>query len=133
MKYAHIILLLVMLILLIKLYNSIKKTTTRKTNDSVTEVITDESKDDTRKIVLYFASWCGHCSNFKPTWNEFKNVAKEKFPNLIVEDIQCDSKTEDNKEKCKNIEGYPTVLLDDTLEYTGDRTIDSLISFVMKN
>lgn len=110
-----------------------KKTTISKTSDSFIETTTGKSKDTARKIVLYFASWCGHCSNFKPTWNEFKNVAKEKFPNLIVEAIQCDSKTEDNNEKCKNINGFPTVLLDNTLEYTGNRTTDSLISFVMEN
>lgn len=131
-KYIHLIVILILCILLAKLYlstDSYKKPNNKLL--SINNNIDKEEQKPKRKIVLYFASWCGHCNNFKPVWNEFKNIAMEKFPNLVVKDIQCDS--EDNKYLCSNIEGYPTVLLDDTIEYDGNRTVDSLVSFIMKN
>jgi thiol-disulfide isomerase/thioredoxin len=87
------------------------------------------------KIINCNVSWCGHCKKFKPTWNEFKKRMASNGSNIEVVDLQCDL-NEENEQKCKELEvaGYPTVLFmnsnGERKEYSGDRTIESLVNFV---
>nr|QBK88350.1 MAG: thioredoxin [Mimivirus LCMiAC01] len=87
------------------------------------------------KLVLYHASWCGHCKNFMPEWKKFKKFAQLHMKYIDVVDIQCDDKANEQICKEKRITGYPTVLL-----YTKDgkqkpfpyseRTMENLRKFI---
>lgn len=87
-----------------------------------------ENMTDEPYMILYFASWCSHCQHFKPTWEEFVNK------NIIhTETIQCD--LDENKEYCKNVPGYPYVVLvkdGEQIHYSGPRTVDELKNFANK-
>ena len=88
-----------------------------------------ENMDNDTYMILYYASWCSHCQHFKPTWEEF---VKENV--ISTETIQCD--LDENKEYCKNVPGYPYVVLvknGEQIHYTGPRTVDELKNFVKQH
>jgi len=90
----------------------------------------NNTNNTNKKIILYHANWCGHCKNFLPTWQQFV----KEHPEINAEDIECSN--EENKNKCANIEGFPTVILfkdDQQIQYNGERTIDALYNFVQNN
>ena len=43
-------------------------------------------KNGNKTIVLFYASWCPYCTNFKPTFESFKIDNANKFGALIDED-----------------------------------------------
>jgi len=77
------------------------------------------------KVYFFYASWCGHCQQFKPEWNKFKNMVKSD--NIIIQEINdCE-----NKELCTSygIEGFPTIIIEKNgkpNKYTGNRTAKDL-------
>ena len=70
-------------------------------------------------VLLIFAEWCGHCQNFKPTWNSLKsnNENNENVQFIEVEDVNMDKELDTiNSMLFKNSEtkidrnrGYPTL------------------------
>lgn len=63
-------------------------------------------------LVNYWADWCGYSKKFQKAWNDFKESAKDKFPNLQVTDLNV-GKNEDlnNIAKKADVHGYPTVVM----------------------
>ncbi|XP_017652799.1 sulfhydryl oxidase 1 isoform X2 [Nannospalax galili] len=59
--------------------------------------------------VEFFASWCGHCIAFAPTWKALANDVKEWSPALNLAALDCADET--NSAVCRdfNIPGFPTV------------------------
>lgn len=79
-----------------------------------------------KKVTLFYADWCGHCVQFKPTWNELKKVFDKS--NIKYEEYE-DSKDEDIIAE-NNIGGYPTIMIENEngkYEYSGGRDADSLL------
>ena len=37
-----------------------------------------------KKVILYYADWCGHCTHFKPVWKALKNVFMNLKSSRIV-------------------------------------------------
>ena len=77
-------------------------------------------------LILYWATWCGHCTKIKPDWENAKKNIKIKYPDLNINEIECD-----NPDKCftlKNdkkemIQGVPTIILRNNttdIEYVRD-------------
>ena len=92
-------------------------------------LITIRSNKTKGTIILYYATWCGYCKKFMPVFDEFEEIAKTKFPDLVVQKIMCDKKNP----VCSNINGFPTVVLvknDKISVFKKDRTVDELIKFV---
>ncbi|XP_055964125.1 sulfhydryl oxidase 1 isoform X2 [Sorex fumeus] len=59
--------------------------------------------------VEFFASWCGHCIAFAPTWKALANDVKGWRPALNLAALDCADET--NSDVCRsfNIPGFPTV------------------------
>jgi len=69
---------------------------------------------DTSKptIVNYWADWCGFSKKFMPSWMEFKEMAKTKYPGLQTADLNVSKDNELNKLANQvGVEGYPTLVL----------------------
>ena len=86
-------------------------------------------------IILFYAPWCGHCTQFKPVYAEFA----KKFVSFRVAALDCDKYKDHidsvNKEGLISIQGYPTVHFYKKgvpeKEYTQGRTVDKLTAFGM--
>jgi thiol-disulfide isomerase/thioredoxin len=78
-----------------------------------------------KKMILFYSDSCGHCKTFKPEWQRIKDsgLATTSEINCEKDSASCNS---------YNIQGYPTILVESgfsTTEYSGPRTMDSLIKF----
>ncbi|NXI42895.1 QSOX1 oxidase, partial [Galbula dea] len=59
--------------------------------------------------VEFFASWCGHCVHFAPTWKALAHDIREWRPAVMLAAIDCAD--EDNQQVCSDfgITGFPTL------------------------
>ncbi|NXW00245.1 QSOX1 oxidase, partial [Fregetta grallaria] len=59
--------------------------------------------------VEFFASWCGHCVHFAPTWRALAHDLREWRPAVMLAAIDCAD--EANQQVCANfgITGFPTL------------------------
>tara|TARA_Y100000589_G_scaffold327871_1_gene370667 strand:- start:297 stop:647 length:351 start_codon:yes stop_codon:yes gene_type:complete len=84
------------------------------------------------KVTLYHANWCGHCKNFKPTWDGLKSFFQENNIEFAeYEDTANPKEIEDAK-----VEGFPTIRItkdNNEYDYFGERTADAIISEVLPN
>lgn len=60
-------------------------------------------------VVEFFASWCGHCIAFAPTWRELANDVQDWRPALNLAVLDCAD--EANTAVCRDFDilGFPTV------------------------
>jgi protein disulfide-isomerase len=82
-------------------------------------------------MYLFKADWCGHCKNFKETWNVLSNKFKNKV-NFII----YDSKINEKEVKEWRVNGYPSIIFrkgTQAIEYNNNRDIDTLINFIDDN
>lgn len=78
-------------------------------------------------VTLYYATWCGHCQDFKAEWDKLKN-SKTDATFEEYEDGQDKAKME-----ADNIRGYPTIKITKggkCVEYNGNRTAKDIIYFL---
>ncbi len=80
------------------------------------------------KIYNFNTEWCGYSKQFQPIWNTFYNSIKIN-DNIEAFDVKCDNNK--NKDLCikYNIEGFPTIIIDNNsnvTKYTGPRTLEGL-------
>jgi thioredoxin-like negative regulator of GroEL len=84
-----------------------------------------------KTMILFKADWCGHCNEFKKTWEELQTQLNGKVK-FVTYDSEADTKVM-NKYK---VSGFPTLMLqkdDQMIKYKGMRNIDSLVKFINKN
>ncbi len=84
--------------------------------------------DNKITIMLFKADWCGHCKNFKPTWDKVSEIYNKKY-NFIVYDAD---KQREKFEEYK-VEAFPTILVKNgaqTIPYDGDRSFDDINNFL---
>ncbi|XP_054443672.1 sulfhydryl oxidase 1 [Pteronotus mesoamericanus] len=76
--------------------------------------------------VEFFASWCGHCIAFAPTWKALANDVKDWRPALSLAALDCADET--NSAVCRdfNIPGFPTVRFFKAFSKSGPGTILSV-------
>jgi thiol-disulfide isomerase/thioredoxin len=85
-------------------------------------------------ITYYYLPTCGWCTKFTPTWDKFAEEAKAKGLNVRVNKVNGNEASEEvNK---YNINGFPHVQLvkgDKVVPFNGERTVESLMTFVKAN
>jgi thiol-disulfide isomerase/thioredoxin len=81
------------------------------------------------RVELYYANWCGHCKNFKPTWEKFKNAVSDKIKCKQYEESEYGDLM-----RRKGIHGFPTIRIivgNNVEEYNGKRDYDTFYNYVM--
>ena len=92
-----------------------------------------------KKLVLFYADWCGHCKDFKPVWDEVANTSNTgSEKKLISVNVGGDSTEESKLKRDYNVEGFPTIILIDKTNnskevYEGGRDKNSLQTYVNEN
>jgi protein disulfide-isomerase-like protein len=125
-KMPKLLFLLALLLIVYLIYvNYLKEGFETKPDDL------EEQIKDGKKVVLFYADWCGHCKDLKPTWDEVaKKINKEEKRMLKV---NCGgSKAEDKEITSKyDIDGYPTIIIFENGEpkhYKGGRSEEDLLA-----
>ncbi|KAI9006372.1 thioredoxin-like protein [Hyaloraphidium curvatum] len=80
-------------------------------------------------FVKFYAPWCQHCQKLMPTWDKLGQNPDVKGK-VRIGKVDCTS----SKELCKRFEvkGYPSLKLvhgNDTIDYRGPRSAESLVAF----
>lgn len=93
-----------------------------------TDIESEINKGNDKKLVLFYADWCGHCKKLKPTWDETAEEVNKNGNKMLK--VNCGKKSEEEEEIMKkyNIEGYPTILVfknGKPTDYEGDRTSEA--------
>ncbi len=90
---------------------------------------------DTPTIILYHASWCGHCQAFQPTWAAVKaQLSKETGISVVeVEHTHMNHLPA----SIAQVTGFPTIMIlrsgKPVSEYAGDRSLADVVSFAKKH
>ena len=85
-------------------------------------------------IILYYADWCGHCQNLKPTWNEYveRNVNNKA---LNIAEIPDTSFGKLASQPMTN--GFPSIKMFNNQKevdiFSGDRSVPKFERFSNKN
>ncbi|XP_073427455.1 sulfhydryl oxidase 1 [Dendrobates tinctorius] len=60
-------------------------------------------------VAQFFASWCGHCQNFRPDWMILAHDVKDWRPAVYLSVLDCGK--ESNSPMCREfgVQGFPTV------------------------
>ncbi len=123
--------LVLLLIILAALYFLYKTFLTEHEGFEVESDDLDDQIKDGKKLVLFYADWCGHCNKIKPIWEEAANhVNKNKNNENKMIKVNCGEGSNKDQEIMKKykIDGYPTIIkfINGTPQvYNGDRDADS--------
>jgi len=90
-------------------------------------------------VALFYADWCGHCKHFKPEFDKVSdeiNGEKCSKSNKKLRIVKVDCSNDSSVSNKYNVQGFPTVKIlgtsDGETEYTGERTYDSLKSYLLE-
>jgi thiol-disulfide isomerase/thioredoxin len=128
--------LLVLLGALYYVYKTyLKEGMSNKDDAETTPATFDKDIASGKKLVLFYAGWCGHCKDLKPTWDEISNklnTGDKSTWKLWKVNVGGNDSPNDATEEQKAlgskypIKGYPTILIfqDGKMvnEYEGPRT-----------
>lgn len=85
-----------------------------------------------KKVTLYYANWCGHCQNFKPTWDALKKF----FDEHGVKHAEFEESKHKFEMQKAAIKAYPTIKITSNgveEEYHGGMSPNDIISAVLPN
>lgn len=86
------------------------------------------------KVTLYYSNGCIHCVNFKPEWNNFRQLVDKQ--NLNIEYKEYEGGELSGKWPTINgqpIQGFPTLKLEvngKEFEYDGERTAKAILTCI---
>lgn len=95
-----------------------------------------DGEDESDKIVLYYADWCGYSDAIMGDWDDFVKSASSKKLQIETIKVNCGA---GNVPVCnaENLQGYPSIILhkkDGTKAmYLGNRTSSDIMKFVEDN
>ena len=93
----------------------------------------EEEIADGKKVVLFYADWCGHCKEFKPVWDETAKEVNKDEKKMIK--VNCGEGTIEDKKIMEKyqVDGYPTIIIFEDgkpKKYDGKRTKEDLLAVV---
>jgi protein disulfide-isomerase-like protein len=86
-------------------------------------------------VVLFHATWCGHCVNMKPEWQNVVSKLKNSR-DINVADVVSDQMPNLNFDP--KVEGFPTIKMfnngpKNSVDFNGERVATQIINFAQKN
>jgi len=96
------------------------------------QIVNDPTKD---VLVEFYAPWCGHCKQLAPIYEQV-GTALNNVNSVRITKI--DATANDVSPKL-GIKGFPTIKLfpsnnkQDPIDYEGDRTVESFVTFIQEN
>jgi len=104
---ARLIILVIVLIVLYFVYDKFLKGFEGFETNSLD--IEDQVKSG-KKLVLFYADWCGHCKKIKPVWDETAKEVNADEVKMIK--VNCGEGTDKDQAIMKkySIDGYPTII-----------------------
>jgi thiol-disulfide isomerase/thioredoxin len=117
--------------------NSLPKGISLKASDfqiSGNNVFINKSKIKNKPgMLLIYATWCGHCHRFLPTFNDIHRRIGNDFCCASIESEELDGK--DRLVSALNFQGYPTICFFDqhgliVEQYNGKRDTGSILNQV---
>ena len=95
------------------------------------------NSDYNNKTLMFFrADWCGHCTRFKPVWDDFKEECKQKYPNVDLMELNIDEEASKPLMEKHNVRGFPHVVLvgsdAEDVVFTKNRTKEDLLAFIQE-
>jgi protein disulfide-isomerase-like protein len=91
----------------------------------------DEQVKEGKKVVLFYADWCGHCKKIKPVWEKAAEKVNKEDKRMIMVNCGDDKKGDSDMMSKYNIKGYPTIMIfedGEHKEYNGERTLEDLLA-----
>jgi len=94
-------------------------------------VVFDNDKD---VFVEFYAPWCGHCKRLKPTWDSLGDHYAKVSERITIAKMDA-TENDIPPEVPFRVTSFPTLKFKkagtrEFLDYSGDRTLESLIEFV---
>jgi protein disulfide-isomerase A1 len=95
------------------------------------DVVFDDNKD---VFVEFYASWCGHCKRLKPIWDTLGDKYSAIKDRIVIAKMEAQENDLPPSVPFR-VSGFPTLKFKaagsrDFIDYEGDRSLESLISFV---
>ena len=90
----------------------------------------DEKKSNKAELILFKAEWCGHCNNFKSTWDKIQQNLNTQ---VNIKTYDADTTAHKTYFDKYNVQGFPTLILvhnSKIIEYSGARDLESVTDFV---
>jgi len=94
---------------------------------------------DGKKLVWFYADWCGHCKTMHEAWDAAAKKVNEAGKNIMMKINVGDAKNKTHQKVSKEygINGFPTILMlnggKKTGEYNGPRTADDFQKYCKSN
>lgn len=110
-----------------KKYLELKKTIDNKNMTGGAKNSKTEKTEKT-EVILFKASWCGHCQMFLPTWEKMSEKYKSKYNFMTF-----DSDINENETNNWGVRSFPTIFIkkgDVAAEYHGSRDEMDILKFI---
>ena len=92
-----------------------------------------DSQGSSATLVFYHVSWCGHCKELRPVWDDLAiDFLMEESEDIKFAEVNCMEALDVCTEE--GVEGFPQIYMykDGVMEdiFQGDRTVEELTNFV---
>ena len=112
-------------------FNSFERTPTNLIKFIQSPQLGIQSGGNKVNVMKFYADWCGHCTTFKPIWDEVKNSLQSS--KISFKEFNADIHKRELEHY--DVHSFPTILIEnngDIVKYTDQRNVKSLKSFIKK-